>query len=548
MIRLKGTGCAKGEAYGRIEFYRRAEVVVVKKSLRSADEEELRFRCSQKRSEEELLYLCRKCRDEMGEDAALLFETHAMLASDADFSERVCELINSEKCTAEYAVREAGEEFAKMMEQTDDDYMRARAADIRDVARRILNHLTGARFDDSSRKEHIILAADDLAPSETVQLDRSKILGFVLREGSVNGHTAILAKTMGIPAICLVGDALREDCSGMMAFIDGSSGEIDIDPDEKTEAIWKKRMESRAERINLMQSMRGKDDVTPNGIRIPIYCNISSADDIGSVLENDGRGVGLFRSEFLYLASHDYPSEETQFRAYKKVVESMGTKRVVIRTLDIGADKQADYIGMKKEENPAMGMRAVRFCLERPDIFRVQLRAIYRASAYGKAAILFPMITSVWEVEECMRICREVMGELRSENIPFDPLAEIGIMIETPASVLIADELAELVDFFSIGTNDLTQYTLACDRQNGGMERFCDTHHPAVIRSIKEAAEAAHRHGIWVGVCGELAADEDMLGAFISLGIDELSVPPSCVLPLRAAIRSFRNENKANIR
>ena len=537
MVRLIGTGIAKGEAVGKLYFYRQSEAVSGKKSDLGAESEEKRFLDARKKAAAELLELSEKCRAEMGEEAAVLFETHAMIAEDEDIAERVKSLIQ-EGCTAEYAVSEAGREFARMMEETEDEYLRERGADIRDAAGRIVAVLRGYR-PVNELPEPVILAADDLAPSQTVQLDRSKILGFILREGSKNGHTAILARTMGIPAVCSAGEGLEEKYAGKTVYVDGSSGEIDIEPDEETKAWWEAKFSSRAEHEYLMKAMRGKDDITPGGVRMEICCNISSADDCASVIENDGRGIGLFRSEFLYLASDDFPDEERQFEEYRRVIEAMKGKRVVFRTLDIGADKQTAYFGMKKEENPAMGMRAVRFCLTHPDIFRVQLRALYRASAYGKAAILFPMITSVWEVNECLRICRSVSGELKNEGIPYDPFLEIGVMIETPASVLIADDLAETVDFFSIGTNDLTQYTLACDRQNGGMEKFCDPGHPAVLHSVKLAAEAAHRHGIWVGICGDLAADRDMLGLFVELGIDELSVPPAAVLPMRAALRSF---------
>jgi len=537
MVRLNGTGIAGGEAYGKLYFFRQAEALTVKKSSLGADRESERFSGAAEKAAAELFALSEKCRAEMGDDAAALFETHAMLAGDADFAQAALRWTNI-GCTAEYAVSEAGKEFSAMLEETGDEYLRERGADIRDVAARIASILTGGGAV-NELSEPVIVAADDLAPSQTVQLDRSKILGFILREGSKHGHTAILARTMGIPAICSAGELLDEAYAGMTVCMDGSSGEIVIEPDDETKSLWEEKLRSRAERENLMRAMRGKDDITPGGVRMEICCNISSADDCAAVIENDGRGIGLFRSEFLYLASEDFPDEERQFSEYKRVIEAMNGRRVVIRTLDIGADKQAAYFGMKKEENPAMGMRAVRFCLTHPEIFRVQLRALYRASAYGKAAILFPMITSVWEVNECLRICRSVADELKNEGIPYDPFIEIGVMIETPASVLIADDLAETVDFFSIGTNDLTQYTLACDRQRGGMERFCDPGHPAVLHSVKLAAEAAHRHGIWVGICGDLAADTDMLGLFVELGIDELSVPPSDVLPMRAALRSF---------
>jgi len=379
--------------------------------------------------------------------------------------------------------------------------------------------------------------ADDLAPSETIQLDKSKILGFATQGGSSNSHTAILARTMGIPAICGLGSALKADYSGRMAYMDGETGCIYLEPDELTLLTLKEKMDKQEERRQLLLSMRGQEDVTLDGKQVNVYCNIGSPDDVTAVLANDGQGIGLFRSEFLYLAANDYPSEEEQFQAYKSVVSAMNGKRVIIRTLDIGADKQVDYFQMKKEENPALGVRAIRICLNRPEVFRPQLRALYRASAYGKVAIMFPMITSVWEVKECKRACQKVMAELSKEGIPYDKDTEIGIMIETPASIFIADELAREVDFFSVGTNDLTQYTLACDRQCNDLGKFFDPHHPAVLRALKMAADAAHKAGIWIGICGELGADLSLLPTFLALGMDELSVSPASVLPLRAAIR-----------
>ncbi|MBQ9165986.1 MAG: phosphoenolpyruvate--protein phosphotransferase, partial [Oscillospiraceae bacterium] len=380
-------------------------------------------------------------------------------------------------------------------------------------------------------------AADDLAPSETIQMDKSKILGFATQGGSGNSHTAILARTMGIPAICGLGDSLKAEYNGRLAYIDGGDGKIILDPDEITLTALKKKHAEQQERKALLQAMKGQPDVTLDGRKIKLYCNIGSPDDVSAVLANDGQGIGLFRSEFLYLATNDYPTEEDQFQAYKAVAAAMGGKRVIIRTLDIGADKQVDYFQLNKEENPALGMRAIRICLNRPEVFRTQLRALYRASAYGKVAIMFPMITSGWEVKECKRACQSVMKELTAEGIPFNPDTEIGIMIETPASVFMAKDLAKLVDFFSVGTNDLTQYTLACDRQCNDLGKFFDAHHPAVLRALKMATDAAHEAGIWIGICGELGADISLLPTFLAIGIDELSVSPSSVLPLRAEIR-----------
>ena len=424
-----------------------------------------------------------------------------------------------------------------MFASMDDAYMQARAADIRDVSRRIINNLMGVVEGGIDSDEPVILAADDLAPSETIQLDKSKILGFITREGSANSHTAILARTMGIPAICSLGDGLKSEYCGRLTYVDGETGQVILDPDELTLAALREKHQKQQEMKELLETMKGQEDVTLDGRKINVYCNIGSPEDVAAVLANDGQGIGLFRSEFLYLAAEDYPTEEEQFQAYKTVAAAMNGKRVIIRTLDIGADKQVDYFDMKKEENPALGVRAIRICLNRPEVFKPQLRALYRASAYGKVAIMFPMITSLWEVRECKRACQKVMAELEKEGIPFDKDTEIGIMIETPASVFIAEELAKEVDFFSVGTNDLTQYTLACDRQANDLGKFFDPHHPAVLRALKMVTEAAHKAGIWVGICGELGADLDLLPTFLAIGIDELSVSPASVLPLRAEIR-----------
>lgn len=424
-----------------------------------------------------------------------------------------------------------------MLAAMDDAYMQARAADIKDVTRRILNNLMGVTEGGIDSDVPVILAADDLAPSETLQLDKSKILGFITQGGSGNSHTAILARTMGIPAICGLGDALKQELNGRTAYIDGETGQAAIEPDDITLTSFQSKLEQQQEMKRLMETMKGQEDVTLDGREMMVYCNIGSPEDVAAVLSNDGQGIGLFRSEFLYLASSDYPTEEDQFQAYKEVAAAMGGKRVVIRTLDIGADKQVGYFNLQKEENPALGVRAIRICLNRPEVFRTQLRALYRASAYGRIAIMFPMITSVWEVRECKRACQKVMAELDKEGIPYRQDTEIGIMIETPASVFVAEELAKEVDFFSVGTNDLTQYTLACDRQANDLGKFFDPHHPAVLRALKMAADAAHKAGIWIGICGELGADLSLLETFLAIGIDELSVSPSSVLPLRAQIR-----------
>ena len=424
-----------------------------------------------------------------------------------------------------------------MLAAMDDAYMQARAADIKDVTRRILNNLMGVTEGGIDSDVPVILAADDLAPSETLQLDKSKILGFITQGGSGNSHTAILARTMGIPAICGLGEQLKQELNGRTAYIDGETGKVAIEPDEITLTAFQSKLEKQEEMKTLMETMKGQEDVTLDGRHMMVYCNIGSPEDVTAVLSNDGQGIGLFRSEFLYLAASDYPTEDEQFQAYKTVAAAMEGKRVVIRTLDIGADKQVDYFQMNKEENPALGVRAIRICLNRPEVFRTQLRALYRASAYGKVAIMFPMITSVWEVKECKRACQKVMAELDAEGIPYNKDTELGIMIETPASVLVAEELAREVDFFSVGTNDLTQYTLACDRQANDLGKFFDPHHPAVLRALKLATDAAHKAGIWIGICGELGADLELLETFLAIGIDELSVSPTSVLPLRAEIR-----------
>ena len=537
MILLQGKGVSKGVVSGPIYFFQRTGTDIAKTAAADIEAEKARIAAAQEKSMAQLEALAEKAREETGDETAILFETHAMFVEDEDYVETIMTTLDDEQCNAEYAVQMAGEQFAAMFAAMDDAYMQARAADVKDVTRRILNNLMGVADGGIDSDVPVILAADDLAPSETLQLDKSKILGFVTQGGSGNSHTAILARTMGIPAICGLGDALKEEYAGREAFIDGETGQIALDPDELTLVSFKAKEKKQQEMKELLQSMKGKEDVTLDGREMMVYCNIGSPEDVDAVLANDGQGIGLFRSEFLYLAASDYPSEEEQFKAYKAVAAAMNGKRVVIRTLDIGADKQVAYFNMAKEENPAMGVRAIRICLNRPEVFRTQLRALYRASAFGKVAIMFPMITSVWEVQECKRACKSVMAELDAEGIPYNPDTELGIMIETPASVLVADALAKEVDFFSVGTNDLTQYTLACDRQANDLGKFFDAHHPAVLRALKMATDAAHAAGIWIGICGELGADLELLETFLAIGIDELSVTPSAVLPLRAEIR-----------
>ncbi len=533
---IQGQGVSKGIEQGTIYFYHRAAAQVEMRTGADEQEERARLERAKERTAQQLSDMAEKAREEAGDEAAVLFETHAMFLEDEDYTGAMDELL-AQGFNAEYAVDQAGQEFAAMLASMDDPYMQARAADIKDVTGRILNNLMGVVEGGIDSDVPVILCADDLAPSETIQLDKKKILAIATQKGSGNSHTAILARTMGIPAVCGLGEDFNEDFHGKQAYIVGETGQLILEPDEETLLSLKARHAKQEETRELMRSMVGQKDVTLDGKQVNVYCNIGSPEDVASVLANDGQGIGLFRSEFLYLASEDYPTEEEQFRAYKEVAAAMNGKRVIIRTLDIGADKQVDYFHLHKEENPAMGLRAIRICLNRPEVFRTQLRALYRASAYGKIAIMFPMIASVWEVKECRRACQRVMDELTAEGIPFNPDTEIGIMIETPAAVFIADELAQLVDFFSVGTNDLNQYTLACDRQCNDLGKFFDPHHPALLRALKMTADAAHQAGIWIGICGELGADLSLLPTFLAMGIDELSVTPTAVLPLRAAIR-----------
>ncbi len=539
MEQIFGKGVSKGVAAGPISFYRRASGVIPRHEVSDTAAELERFRAARETAKEQLAKLYDKALAEAGEDAAMLFEAHQMMLDDLDFVESIEGMIENDRVNAEAAVSDTGAQFAEMFAAMDDSYMQARAADIRDISTRVIGILTGEGESGIVSDVPCIVAADDLAPSETVQLDKSLILGFITSAGSANSHTAILARTMGIPAIISAGDALQPEMEGKYTIIDGQTGEAVVEPDDaERERLLKKQAKEKALK-ELLDQLKGKPNVTKDGRNVMVYCNIGSPADIDAVLQNDGGGIGLFRSEFLYLQGSDYPTEDEQFKAYKTVAERMGGRRVIIRTLDIGADKQADYFHLDKEENPAMGLRAIRICLTRPEVFRTQLRALYRASAYGKIAIMFPMITSVWEVQEIKRICRNIRAELAEEGVPMADKVELGIMIETPAAVMMSAELAHEVDFFSVGTNDLTQYTLAVDRQGVGLDRFFDAHHPAVLRMIRMAAENAHKAGIWIGICGELGADAELTETFLSMGIDELSVSPSAVLPLRSAIRSI---------
>lgn len=537
MISIQGKGVSTGVAIGPLYFYQRAKSTIDRKTVSDTAAEWERFKSAQAKAVEQLGELAEKARREAGDSAALLFETHQMMAEDLDYEESIQGLIQDQSLNAEAAVSDTAAQFAEMFASMDDPYMQARAADVKDVSSRIIAVLTGAVQGGIDSSVPVILIADDLAPSETVQLDKSKILGFITEGGSGSSHTAILARTMGIPAIIGVGKKVKPECAGHEVIIDGSKGEIIIDADDATRNVMIGKIEEQKKNREMLERLKGKPNTTKDGQSIRIYCNIGSPDDVAPVLGNDAGGIGLFRSEFLYLNCDDYPSEDYQFEAYKKVLSDMEGKEVVIRTLDIGADKQIGYFNLPNEENPAMGNRALRICLNRPEVFLTQLRALYRASAYGKLLIMFPMVTSVWEVREAKKMCERVKKELTEEGIPFSDNVEIGIMIETPAAAIMSDRLAKEVDFFSCGTNDLTQYTLACDRQNADLGRFFNPHHPAILRLLKMVCDNAHKNGIWVGICGELGADLSLTETFLSIGIDELSVSPRAVLPLRQKIR-----------
>ena len=535
MKKLLGQGVSQGAAAGPIRFFRRADRTVTRITA-EPDVEAVRLDAARFSVIRQLETLAETCRKE-SEEAALLFQTHAMFVEDEDFTACIYSLLEMERCNAEYAVEQAGEQFAAMFSAMDDPYMRERAVDVRDVTRHLLDALTGAHAEQAQPEEPAILCADDFTPSETMGLERANLLGLITRAGSANSHTAILARSMGLPAICTAGEALSEEYDGHMCCIDGTTGEIFLDPDPSTLADWENMTETQNTRRTLLEELRNLEDISPDGRKIRLFCNIGSPEDISAVLDCGARGIGLFRSEFLYLGRDSLPGEEEQFEAYRTVAAAMDGRQVIIRTLDIGADKQAECLALKREENPALGMRGIRLCLERPKIFETQLRAIYRASAYGNVAIMFPMIASVWEVQACRQMCEQVMEQLESEGIPFNRETRLGIMIETPAAVWMAEDLAKVADFFSIGTNDLTQYTLACDRQAGNLSRFSDPCHPALLRSLKMVAEAAHDAGIPVGICGELAGEAALLPLFLELGMDELSVSPARLLPLRAALR-----------
>ncbi|MBR2889192.1 MAG: phosphoenolpyruvate--protein phosphotransferase [Oscillospiraceae bacterium] len=539
MITIQGKGVSTGIGMGPLYFYRRTKAEIKTYTVTDTEAEWQRFKDAQTTAIEQLGVLADKAREEAGDEAAMLFETHQMMAEDLDYEEAIQALIQEEARNAESAVADTAAQFAEMFASMDDAYMQGRAADVKDVSQRILNILMGVVQGGINSEVPVLLAADDLAPSETIQLDKSKILGFITSYGSGSSHTAILARTMGIPAIVGLGDALDPIYEGRLVVVDGSTGTVIIEPTDEIFADFVSKREEQLRQRALLEQLKGEENITKDGKTIRVYCNIGSPEDVHAVQVNDGGGIGLFRSEFLYLNSSTYPTEDEQFEAYKSVLTQMNGKEVIIRTCDIGADKQIDYFELPKEENPAMGMRALRISLSRPGFFRTQLRALYRASAYGNLGIMFPMVTSVWEVREVKRLIEDVKHDLREEGIPYSDHVEIGIMIETPAAAVLSDRLAKEVDFFSCGTNDLTQYTLACDRQNNDLGRFYDPHHLSVVRLLKMVVENAHKNGVWVGICGELGADLEMTETFLAIGVDELSVSPRAVLPLRNKIRSI---------
>lgn len=529
-----------GIAIGKISVYRKNEQQVKRVRTEDTKGELARYEAAKAAAVEQLQELYQKALKEVGEANAAIFEIHQMMLDDGDYNESVENIIETQKVNAEYAVAVTGDNFAQMFRAMDDDYMRERAADVKDISERVLSILNGGQKGKVVTDEPVIIVADDLAPSETVQLEKDMVLSFVTVHGSVNSHTAILARTMAIPALIGTEELPLDDTvDGKLAVVDGLNGKIYVEPDAQTLEAMKKRRQAELEKKELLQLLKGKENVTLDGKKIMLYANIGNIKDLATVIQNDAGGIGLFRSEFIYLEKDRYPTEEEQFSIYKTAVETMAGKRVIIRTLDIGADKQCEYFKMDKEENPALGYRAIRICLTRPEIFKTQLRALFRASAYGNLAIMYPMITSLWEVKRIKEIVEEVKAELTAEQLEFGNPQQ-GIMIETPAAVMTSGELAKEVDFFSIGTNDLTQYTLAIDRQNQKLDAFYDPHHPAVLAMIRMAAENAHAEGKWIGICGELGADLELTEEFLSMGLDELSVSPAMVLPLRKKIRETK--------
>lgn len=539
MLVVKGKSVFSGITMGPLALFHRNTVSTARRRIKDTDAEVERFQEARLASIEQLKDMYEKAVQKVGEEEAAVFEVHQMMLDDDDYIDNIVTLISQEKINAEAAVEETAQQFSEMFRSMDDAYMKERAADVLDISRRIQVQLCGGEANDFSAYDGVILAADDLAPSETLQLDTDKILGFVTSGGSTNSHTAILARTLGITAVVNTGTQLHTDVEGKTVIVDGFTGTVYLDPDSATLDKMKKKQAEAEERKIRLEAYRGKESVTVDGYKVNVFANIGNPDNVPQALANDAEGIGLFRSEFLYLENATYPTEEQQFEAYKKTVEMMGGKTVVIRTLDIGADKKVDYFDLKAEENPAMGMRAIRICLTRPTLFKTQLRALCRASAYGKIAIMFPMIISVDEVRRSRELLRQVQTEMKREGIAFDESMEVGIMIETPAAALISDELAKEVDFFSIGSNDLTQYTLAIDRQQTDLDNFFNPHHPALLKLIEMTVKNGHKEGIWVGICGELGADLSLTEDFLRMGVDELSVNPPAVLPLREKIGSI---------
>ena len=538
MLKLSGKAVYKGIVLGKITVLKKKEHQIKREKVADAEAEIERLEHAGRKAQEQLKELYDKAVKEVGEASAAIFEVHQMMLEDEDYLDAIHNMIRTEMVAAEYAMAVTGDNFSEMFASMDDDYMKARAADVKDISSRLIQNLLGQDEEYLADDEPSVIVAEDLSPSETVQMNKDKILGFVTVHGSTNSHTAILARMMNIPALIGVPMKLDDLHSGMLAVVDGFSGEIVIEPSEEICNFARKRIQEEKEKAQLLKSLKGKESITADGHKINIYANIGSASDVGYVLENDAEGIGLFRSEFLYLGRRDFPTEDEQFFAYKQVLQTMAGKKVIIRTLDIGADKQVEYFGLGKEDNPAMGYRAIRICLKQPDIFRTQLRALLRASVFGNLSVMYPMITSTEEVKQIYQIVEFVRKELEADNIPYK-MPEQGIMIETPAAVMISDELAEMVDFFSIGTNDLTQYTLAIDRQNEKLDEFYNPHHKAILKMIQMVIENAHKAGKWAGICGELGADMKLTEAFVRMGIDELSVAPSMVLKIRKIVREM---------
>ena len=534
---LKGKSIFKGIAIGRIAVYKKQDLAVKREHIDDVQAEFARFEEARQKAIDDLQKLIDKASAEVGEAGAAVLEVHQMMLDDEDYIDSVRNIIDSELVNAEYAVATTGDNFSEMFASMDDDYMKARALDVKDISERLIKVLKGYEDNGIAGEDPVIIVADDLGPSETVQLDRDKVLSFVTRHGSSNSHTAILARTMNIPALIEID--YEDSMDGVMGIVDGQSGEFIVEPDEETEAKYRKLLQDEIENREMLKELKDKATVTKSGRKLNLYANIGGIKDLASVLQNDAEGIGLFRSEFLYLADNDYPSEEEQFQAYKTVAQNMAGKKVIIRTMDIGADKQIDYFGLDHEENPALGYRAIRICLDRPEIFKTQLRAIFRAAMYGNIAIMYPMITSLSEIKRIKAIVEEVKQELKDQGVPFREDVEQGIMIETPAAAVISDLLAPEVNFFSIGTNDLTQYTLAIDRQNAKLDEFYDAHHEAVLRLIKLVVDNSHKAGIWTGICGELGADTSLTETFVKMGVDELSVSPSFILPIRKIVRNM---------